>query len=52
MNVADFHTAPSRNLPLRVFVFNDNPVGQERHDRIPKVSPPNTLKSLSRIPKN
>ncbi len=32
MNVADFHTAVSHDLPLTVFVFNDNAVGQEKHD--------------------
>jgi acetolactate synthase I/II/III large subunit len=40
MNVADFHTAVSHNLPLTVFVFNDNAVGQERHDLIHKGFPP------------
>ena len=40
MNVADFHTAVSHNLPLTVFVFNDNAVGQERHDLIHKGLPP------------
>jgi acetolactate synthase I/II/III large subunit len=39
MNVADFHTAVSHNLPLTVFVFNDNAVGQERHDLIHKRLP-------------
>ena len=39
MNVADFHTAVSHNLPLTVFVFNDNAVGQERHDLIHKGLP-------------
>ncbi len=39
MNVADFHTAVSHNLPLTVFVFNDNAVGQERHDLIHKKLP-------------
>ena len=39
MNVADFHTAVSHNLPLIVFVFNDNAVGQERHDLIHKGLP-------------
>jgi acetolactate synthase I/II/III large subunit len=36
MNVADFHTAVSHNLPLTVFVFNDNAVGQEKHDLVHK----------------
>jgi acetolactate synthase-1/2/3 large subunit len=36
MNVADFHTAVNHNLPLTVFVFNDNAVGQEKHDLIHK----------------
>ena len=40
MNVSDFHTAVSHNLPLTVFVFNDNAVGQERHDLIHKGLPP------------
>jgi thiamine pyrophosphate-dependent acetolactate synthase large subunit-like protein len=40
MNVADFHTAVSHNLPLTVFVFNDNAVGQERHDLVHKGLPP------------
>lgn len=40
MNVADFHTAVSHNLPLTVIVFNDNAVGQERHDLIHKGLPP------------
>ena len=39
MNVADFHTAVSHNLPLTVFVFNDNAVGQERHDLVHKGYP-------------
>jgi acetolactate synthase I/II/III large subunit len=39
MNVADFHTAVSHNLPLTVFVFNDNAVGQERHDLMHKGLP-------------
>jgi thiamine pyrophosphate-dependent acetolactate synthase large subunit-like protein len=39
MNVADFHTAVSHNLPLTVFVFNDNAVGQERHDLVHKGFP-------------
>jgi acetolactate synthase I/II/III large subunit len=39
MNVADFHTAVSHNLPLTVFVFNDNAVGQERHDLVHKGLP-------------
>ena len=39
MNVSDFHTAVSHNLPLTVFVFNDNAVGQERHDLIHKGLP-------------
>ena len=32
MNVADFHTAVIHNLPLTVFIFNDNAIGQEKHD--------------------
>ena len=40
MNVADFHTAVRFRLPLTVFVFNDNAVGQERHDLIHKKMPP------------
>jgi acetolactate synthase I/II/III large subunit len=36
MNLADFHTAVNHNLPLTVFVFNDNGVGQERHDLVHK----------------
>ena len=36
---SDFHTAVSHNLPLTVFVFNDNAVGQERHDLIHKGLP-------------
>jgi thiamine pyrophosphate-dependent acetolactate synthase large subunit-like protein len=39
MNVSDFHTAVSHNLPLTVFVFNDNAVGQERHDLFHKGFP-------------
>ena len=39
INVADFHTAVSHNLPLTVFVFNDNAVGQERHDLVHKGFP-------------
>jgi acetolactate synthase-1/2/3 large subunit len=39
MNVADFHTAVSHNLPLTVIVFNDNAVGQERHDLVHKGFP-------------
>jgi acetolactate synthase I/II/III large subunit len=39
MNVADFHTAVSHNLPLTVFVLNDNAVGQERHDLVHKGFP-------------
>jgi thiamine pyrophosphate-dependent acetolactate synthase large subunit-like protein len=39
MNVSDFHTAVSHNLPLTVFVFNDNAVGQERHDLVHKRFP-------------
>ncbi len=39
MNVADFHTAVRHNLPLTVIVFNDNAVGQERHDLIHKKLP-------------
>jgi acetolactate synthase I/II/III large subunit len=40
MNVSDFHTAVSHNLPLTVFVFNDNAVGQERHDLVHRGFPP------------
>jgi thiamine pyrophosphate-dependent acetolactate synthase large subunit-like protein len=36
MNLPDFHTAVRHNLPLTVFVFNDNAVGQEKHDLIHK----------------
>ncbi len=36
MNLADFHTAVNHNLPLTVFVFNDNAVGQEKHDLVHK----------------
>jgi acetolactate synthase I/II/III large subunit len=36
MNLADFHTAVRHNLPLTVFVFNDNAVGQEKHDLVHK----------------
>ena len=32
MNLADFETAVRYHLPLSVFVFNDQSVGQERHD--------------------
>ncbi|MEW1780227.1 thiamine pyrophosphate-binding protein [Streptomyces sp. NPDC086777] len=32
MNLADFHTAVRHQLPLTVVVFNDNAVGQEKHD--------------------
>jgi acetolactate synthase I/II/III large subunit len=39
MNVADFHTAVSHNLPLTVFVFNGNAVSQERHDLVHKGFP-------------
>lgn len=39
MNVSDFHTAVSHNLPLTVIVFNDNAVGQERHDLVHKGFP-------------
>lgn len=39
MNVSDFHTAVSHNLPITVFVFNDNAVGQERHDLVHKGLP-------------
>jgi acetolactate synthase-1/2/3 large subunit len=34
--LADFHTAVRFNLPLTVFVFNDNAVGQEKHDLVHK----------------
>jgi acetolactate synthase I/II/III large subunit len=36
MNLADFHTAVRHKLPLTVFVFNDNAVGQEKHDLVHK----------------
>ena len=36
MGLADFHTAVRFNLPLTVFVFNDNAVGQEKHDLVHK----------------
>ncbi|MFD7117794.1 thiamine pyrophosphate-binding protein [Streptomyces sp. NPDC056730] len=36
MNVADFQTAVRHKLPLTVVVFNDNAVGQEKHDLIHK----------------
>lgn len=36
MNIADFHTAVSHKLPLTVFVFNDNAVGQEKHELVHK----------------
>lgn len=36
MNLADFHTAVRFNLPLTVFVFNDNAIGQEKHDLVHK----------------
>jgi acetolactate synthase I/II/III large subunit len=36
MALADFHTAVTSNLPLTVFVFNDNAVGQEKHDLVHK----------------
>ena len=36
MALADFHTAVRFNLPLTVFVFNDNAVGQEKHDLVHK----------------
>jgi thiamine pyrophosphate-dependent acetolactate synthase large subunit-like protein len=36
MNVADFHTAVRHELPLTVIVFNDNAVGQEKHDLVHK----------------
>jgi acetolactate synthase I/II/III large subunit len=36
MNLADFHTAVRHNLPLTVLVFNDNAVGQEKHDLVHK----------------
>ncbi|MGW6744269.1 thiamine pyrophosphate-binding protein [Streptomyces sp. NPDC055025] len=36
MNVADFHTAVRHRLPLTVIVFNDEAVGQEKHDLIHK----------------
>ncbi|PSJ54235.1 hypothetical protein C7I85_27470 [Mesorhizobium soli] len=39
MNVSDFHTAVSHDLPLTVIVFNDNAVGQERHDLVHKGFP-------------
>jgi acetolactate synthase I/II/III large subunit len=36
MALADFHTAVRWNLPLTVFVFNDNAIGQEKHDLVHK----------------
>jgi acetolactate synthase I/II/III large subunit len=36
MGLADMHTAVRFNLPLTVFVFNDNAVGQEKHDLVHK----------------
>ena len=36
MALADFHTAVRDNLPLTVFVFNDNAIGQEKHDLVHK----------------
>ncbi|WP_127354048.1 thiamine pyrophosphate-dependent enzyme [Actinacidiphila soli] len=36
MNLAEFHTAVRCKLPLTVIVFNDNAVGQEKHDLIHK----------------
>jgi acetolactate synthase-1/2/3 large subunit len=36
MNVADFQTAVRHKLPLTVIVFNDNAVGQEKHDLVHK----------------
>jgi thiamine pyrophosphate-dependent acetolactate synthase large subunit-like protein len=36
MNVADFHVAVTHDLPLTVFIFNDNALGQERHDLVHK----------------
>jgi acetolactate synthase-1/2/3 large subunit len=36
MGLADFHTAVRFNLPLTVFVFNDNAIGQEKHDLVHK----------------
>lgn len=36
MNIADFHTAVNHQLPLNVFVLNDNALGQERHDLVHK----------------
>jgi acetolactate synthase I/II/III large subunit len=36
MALSDFHTAVRFNLPLTVFVFNDNAVGQEKHDLVHK----------------
>jgi thiamine pyrophosphate-dependent acetolactate synthase large subunit-like protein len=36
MNVADPHIALRHKLPLTVIVFNDNAVGQEKHDLVHK----------------
>jgi len=36
MNLPDFHTAVRHNLPLTVLVFNDNALGQEKHDLVHK----------------
>lgn len=36
MALADMHTAVRFNLPLTVFVFNDNAIGQEKHDLVHK----------------
>lgn len=36
MMLADFHLAVRHKLPLTVFVFNDNAVGQEKHDLVHK----------------
>ena len=52
MNVADFDTAVSHNLPLTVFVFNDNAVGQERHDPVHKGFPTKYAEVRSRISRN
>jgi acetolactate synthase I/II/III large subunit len=32
MNLADFHTAVNRKLPMTVIILNDQGFGQERHD--------------------
>jgi acetolactate synthase-1/2/3 large subunit len=52
MNVAAFHTAVSHNLPLTVFVFNDNAAGQERHDLVHKGFPTKYAELHSRTSRN